>query len=48
MRLDYDLEKRQKTLTSKLKLNRGQRFELPSKVVANLAQVPGVLQIAWG
>jgi putative Mg2+ transporter-C (MgtC) family protein len=48
MRLDYDLEKRQKILTSELKLSQGQRFELASKLVAGLAQVPGVMQIAWG
>jgi hypothetical protein len=48
MRLDYDLGKSQKMLTSELKLSRKERFELPGLVVANLTQIPGVLQIAWG
>jgi putative Mg2+ transporter-C (MgtC) family protein len=47
MKLSYDLEKKQKTVTCDLKLKRADRFDLSNEVVTTLTQSPGVLQVAW-
>jgi len=48
MKIDYDLEQQQRTLTPELKLKRGERFEVPSKIVASLGQWTGVQRVRWG
>jgi len=47
MRLSYDLEKKQKTITCELKLKKPVVFQWSSKVMADLALCPGVLRIRW-
>jgi putative Mg2+ transporter-C (MgtC) family protein len=47
MRLSYDLEKKQKTFICELKLKRRDAFDLSRRVVADLADVPGVLRVKW-
>ncbi|HEV2393579.1 MAG TPA: MgtC/SapB family protein [Verrucomicrobiae bacterium] len=47
LKLNYDLEKKQKTITCDLKLKRSDRFEAPDRLVNDLSQLPGVLRVAW-
>jgi putative Mg2+ transporter-C (MgtC) family protein len=47
MRFNSDLEKKQKTLVYELKLKKSAVFQLSSKLVNQLAALPGVLQVKW-
>ncbi len=47
MRLNYDVEKKQKSLICELKLKRRNVFEVSSSVVAELTKCPGVLHVRW-
>jgi len=47
MRLNYDLEKKQKAFICELKLKKRNVFELSSSVVAELTKCPGVLHVRW-
>jgi hypothetical protein len=42
-----DLEKKQKTLVYELKLKKPDVFQVSSKLVNQLATLPGVLQVTW-
>jgi len=48
MELSYDLVARQKTLTCEVKLDRHVAFKLSAQTMAELRQIPGILQIKWG
>ena len=47
MRLNYDLEKKQKAFICELKLKKRNVFKLSSSVVSELTKCPGVLQVSW-
>ncbi len=47
MKLSYDVEHQRKTITSDLKFNRTERFELSTRILASLSNCPGLLQISW-
>jgi putative Mg2+ transporter-C (MgtC) family protein len=47
MDLDYNLEKKQKTLRCELKFKKGDLFELSQKVVKKLSESSGVSQVQW-
>jgi len=47
IKLNYDLDKKQKTIEYELRLKKAEVFELSSKVVTNLTQCPGVVQVSW-
>jgi hypothetical protein len=48
MRLDYDLEKKQKTAVCDVKLKRREVFDLSANVVKELTLEPGIVQVKWG
>jgi putative Mg2+ transporter-C (MgtC) family protein len=47
MKLSYDLEKKQKTITCELKLEKAEVLEMSDIVVKNLSSCPGMLHIGW-
>src|SRR5882672_4160325 len=47
IKLNYDLDKKQKTIEYELRLKKAEVFDLSSKVVTNLTQCPGVVQVSW-
>jgi putative Mg2+ transporter-C (MgtC) family protein len=47
MRFSSDLEKKQRTLVYELKLKKPDVFQVSSKLVNQLATLPGVLQVKW-
>jgi putative Mg2+ transporter-C (MgtC) family protein len=47
MKFSSDLEKKQKTLIYELKLKKPDVFQVSSKLVNQLAVLPGVLQVKW-
>ena len=47
VRYSSDLEKKRKTLVYELKLKKSDVFQVSSKLVNQLATLPGVLQVKW-
>jgi putative Mg2+ transporter-C (MgtC) family protein len=47
MKLHYELVKKQKTITCDLKLERLDRFEAAQRVVRQLTEIPGILEVKW-
>jgi putative Mg2+ transporter-C (MgtC) family protein len=47
LKLDYDLERKQKTLTCDLKLKRSEAIEFARAIVNDLALCPGVAKVQW-
>jgi putative Mg2+ transporter-C (MgtC) family protein len=47
MHFDYDLNKKQKTITCDVKLKRPQAFELSALVMKELTLQPGIVQVKW-
>ncbi len=47
MRLDYDLERKQRSLACELRLKRPGALELSRQLVEELARYPGVLRVQW-
>src|SRR5205814_607465 len=46
-KLNFDLDKRHKTVICELKLKKDQVFELSSQIVAEMIKCPGVLHVRW-
>ena len=47
MRLNYDLERKEKTFSCELKMKRRNAVELSNRTVAELTRCPGVLRVRW-
>jgi putative Mg2+ transporter-C (MgtC) family protein len=47
LKLRYELAGKRKTLTCELKLKRQDRFQLPNRIIQDLAQSPEVVEVSW-
>ncbi len=47
LKLNYDFQKRLRTVICDLKCRRPSRFDLAEKIVATLANAPGIQQLTW-
>ncbi len=47
LKLNYDFQKRLRTVTCDLKFTRPSRFDMAEKILAALANTPGIQQVSW-